>query len=83
MRRPCFNMAKVIQVDANTNPILELVKRVENLLNRQVSNPRQRILIALAGVPGSGKSTVSHGLVNELAAQGIRDVMVLPMVGPP
>jgi putative protein kinase ArgK-like GTPase of G3E family len=61
-------------------PILDLAKRIETLLSRQASNPRQRILVALAGVPGSGKSTVSHALLAELKLRDIHDVVVVPMV---
>jgi len=61
-------------------PILDLVSRVEGLLQRQASNPRQRMLIALAGVPGSGKSTVSCALLQELSRRDINDVAVVPMV---
>jgi putative protein kinase ArgK-like GTPase of G3E family len=61
-------------------PILDLAKRIETLLSRQASNPRQRILVAFAGVPGSGKSTVSHALLAELELRGVHDVVVVPMV---
>lgn len=62
------------------DPILDLVKRIEGLLCRQASTPRQRMIVALAGVPGSGKSTVSHALLAELDMRNIRDVLVVPMV---
>ncbi|KAL1598563.1 hypothetical protein SLS59_006850 [Nothophoma quercina] len=39
------------------------------------------MLVALAGVPGSGKSTVSSALLEELASRGIRDVAIVPMDG--
>lgn len=65
-----------------TGPTLDLVKRVEKLLQRQASDPRQRMLVALAGVPGSGKSTVSHAVLQELANRGINDVAIVPMVSP-
>ncbi|KAF9730946.1 hypothetical protein PMIN06_004604 [Paraphaeosphaeria minitans] len=62
--------------------ILHLAKRVEGLLNRQASSDTpSRILVALAGVPGSGKSTVSAALLEELAARGITDIAVVPMDG--
>ncbi|KAK7184491.1 nicotinamide riboside kinase [Paraphaeosphaeria sporulosa] len=62
--------------------ILHLAKRVEALLARQASSDTpSRILVALAGVPGSGKSTVSAALLVELAARGIADVAVVPMDG--
>ncbi|KAG5757509.1 hypothetical protein H9Q72_014350 [Fusarium xylarioides] len=60
----------------------KLVERVESLLTRQtLSAPTQRILIALAGVPGSGKTTISDALIKELTKHGISDVAVLPMDG--
>lgn len=59
---------------------LDLVSRILKLLKCQDSNPRQRMLVALAGVPGSGKSTVSGALLEELASRGIRDVAIVPMV---
>ncbi|RBA19716.1 hypothetical protein FPRO05_09016 [Fusarium proliferatum] len=59
-----------------------LVERVERLLAQQkLSAPTQRILIALAGVPGSGKTTISDALIKELKRNGISDVAVLPMDG--
>lgn len=73
-------MAKDFRVDTLPEAILDLVKRIEKLLSSQAANPRQRILVALAGVPGSGKSTVSHALLAELALRGILDVAVVPMV---
>jgi putative protein kinase ArgK-like GTPase of G3E family len=75
-------MAKdlTLQVDNLPDAILDLVRRVEKLLSRQAADPRDRILVALAGVPGSGKSTVSHALLAELAARNVHDVAVVPMV---
>jgi adenylylsulfate kinase-like enzyme len=73
-------MAKDLTVDTLQDTILNLERRVEELLLRQASEPRQRILVALAGVPGSGKSTVSSALVTELKLQGVQDVVVIPMV---
>lgn len=61
---------------------LDMVRdRVKNLLTKQeYSNPCGRILIALAGVPGSGKSTVSNAMLRALLEHGIEDIAVLPMV---
>ncbi|KAJ4289052.1 hypothetical protein N0V90_011394 [Kalmusia sp. IMI 367209] len=75
-------MAKDIIADTLAGTILDLAKRVEALLTRQQSSdPPSRILVALAGVPGSGKSTVSQALLSELAARGVDDVTVVPMDG--
>ncbi|OAL05242.1 P-loop containing nucleoside triphosphate hydrolase protein [Phaeosphaeriaceae sp. SRC1lsM3a] len=74
-------MAKSTTVDTFHHTILDLVKRVEKLLFRQAAEPHQRILIGLAGVPGSGKSTVSNALLAELAVRGVQDVAVVPMDG--
>ncbi|CAA9959675.1 hypothetical protein CFE70_003129 [Pyrenophora teres f. teres 0-1] len=68
-------------VDTLATTILDLVRRTERLLVRQASNPSQRMLVALAGVPGSGKSTVSDALLTELAKRAVQDVVVVPMDG--
>jgi Ni2+-binding GTPase involved in maturation of urease and hydrogenase len=73
-------MAKALGTDTVQETILDLVRRVEKLLARQVGNPCQRILVGLAGVPGSGKSTVSDALIAELVRRGVQDVAVVPMV---
>lgn len=58
-----------------------LCGRVKALLAAQaLTGPDRRILIALAGVPGSGKSTISSALLKALPEHGIEDVTVLPMV---
>ncbi|KAF3343478.1 60S ribosomal protein L15 [Verticillium dahliae VDG2] len=60
----------------------QLRLRAEHLLAEPSRNdPRQRVLIALAGVPGSGKSTVATTLLEDLNRHGIRHVAVLPMDG--
>lgn len=74
-------MTEDVRAGTQSGTTLDLVSRVEHLLQRQASNPRQRILIALAGVPGSGKSTVSHALIQELLRRGINNVALAPMVG--
>ncbi|KAA8618611.1 CoaA Panthothenate kinase [Pyrenophora tritici-repentis] len=74
-------MANDSEVDTIPTAILDLVRRTERLLVRQASNPSQRMLVALAGVPGSGKSTVSEALLAELAKQGVQDVAAVPMDG--
>lgn len=74
-------MAQNLVADELAQIISELVERVKKLLARQEIEPRERMIIALAGVPGSGKSTVSNSLLKELGLRGIRDVAVVPMVG--
>lgn len=55
-----------------------LQDRLLSLLND--SPPNRRIIIALAGVPGSGKSTIAASLLAHLKRIGISDVVVAPMV---
>lgn len=63
--------------------VMKLRERIECLLMQQkLSDPTRRILIAMAGVPGSGKTTISDALMQELNKHGIHDVAVLPMVRP-
>lgn len=58
-----------------------LCDRVEYLLAQLfTASPQQRIMIALAGVPGSGKSTVCAAVLNALSCRGVEDVSVVPMV---
>ncbi|KAF9699997.1 hypothetical protein EKO04_001999 [Ascochyta lentis] len=74
-------MTKGLVAGSLTGPTLDLVSRIDKLLQRQASIPHQRMLVALAGVPGSGKSTVSHALLQELASRGVKDVAIVPMDG--
>ncbi|KAJ8109471.1 hypothetical protein OPT61_g7436 [Boeremia exigua] len=74
-------MAKDLTPGSFTEPTPDLVSRIERLLEQGASDPRQRILVALAGVPGSGKSTVSNALLQELIRRGINDVAIVPMDG--
>ncbi|KAH7121759.1 phosphoribulokinase/uridine kinase [Dactylonectria estremocensis] len=61
---------------------LMLRERIDHLLRQQkLYHPEKRILIALAGVPGSGKSTICAALLQALREHGIDDVSVLPMDG--
>jgi putative protein kinase ArgK-like GTPase of G3E family len=73
-------MGEAFKVETFEETILDLVRRVEELLLRQATDPCQRLLVALAGVPGSGKSTVSNALISELGRCGIEGVAVVPMV---
>lgn len=63
--------------------VMKLRERIEGLLMQQkLSDPTRRILIAMAGVPGSGKTTISNALMQDLNKHGIHDVAVIPMVRP-
>ena len=76
-------MASQVPVDgADTleEPIATLSKRIDDLLIKRLLQPNQRIMIALAGVPGSGKSTVSTQLLRSIRQRGVENVMVVPMV---
>ena len=55
-----------------------LKTRIEDLLQRTPAD--ERILIALAGVPGSGKSTFCAALVKEFLTLEQYDIIVVPMV---
>lgn len=55
-----------------------LQDRLVSLLNN--SPPERRIVIALAGIPGSGKSTIAAALLAHLDKAGTRDVFIAPMV---
>ena len=57
-----------------------LCDRVQKLLSRHAAYPRERVLIALAGVPGSGKTTVSSAVMERLRSRGVGRIMVAPMV---
>ncbi|KAK7978713.1 nicotinamide riboside kinase [Apiospora saccharicola] len=63
--------------------VATLQDRLDRLLEQQKTDGRGRILIALAGVPGSGKTTVSSALLASLARNGRsrEDVVVVPMDG--
>jgi pantothenate kinase-related protein Tda10 len=61
--------------------VMMLRDRILRLLERQQSSQKdERILIALSGVPGSGKSTVGAALLREMPRHNINDVCILPMV---
>lgn len=68
---------RMVSLDRNA---AALCHRVEYLIAQQVGHPQKRILIALAGVPGSGKSTLCRAVVDALSTRGIIDVAIVPMV---
>lgn len=60
----------------------DLRDRIEALAGRIEALPhnKTRLLIAIAGPPGSGKSTLSEAVVGELVARG-HDAVTMPMDG--
>lgn len=52
------------------------VEHLLGLISRQGGGPGPRILIALAGLPGSGKSTVTAQLANAVNSQACAHVMM-------
>lgn len=74
-------MATSMVMDLEAN-VATLQGRIDRLLEQQKSDARGRILVALAGVPGSGKTTVSSALLASLSRNGKSrdDVVVVPMV---
>ncbi|KAK5725256.1 hypothetical protein LTR17_013125 [Elasticomyces elasticus] len=56
-----------------------LQDRILSLMEGRPEN--RRILIALAGVPGSGKSTITAALLAQLEYAGVRNAVVVPMDG--
>jgi Mrp family chromosome partitioning ATPase len=78
-----LGLAKMEMENSTTNLGLSvdiLCRRVAALQERFPRSTRRRILITLAGVPGSGKSTVATALTTSLREQGAENVVVLPMV---
>ena len=60
--------------------VASLCDRVDYLLTKYARSPQKRLIIALAGVPGSGKSTISRAVVRALSDRGTDNVAVVPMV---
>ena len=63
---------------SSAEAVEELCKRVSRLKERLPT--QQRGIIVLAGVPGSGKSTISQAVMLRLAELGICDINALPLV---
>lgn len=68
------------QVELSIDQVPELVKRALALYhNKNKTNESSRVLISLAGIPGSGKSTLSTEVVRQLNKQ--IKAIVLPQDG--
>ncbi|KAK1987691.1 phosphoribulokinase/uridine kinase [Colletotrichum cereale] len=60
----------------------KLRERVKYLLAEQkISSPSRRILVAVSGIPGSGKSTTAAALNEDLKKHAVENAAVLPMDG--
>ena len=57
-----------------------LYERIQLLLKLNHDSPERRILIALAGAPGSGKSTISASLITRWNSKNEEHIQVVPMV---
>lgn len=78
-----FEMEPEKQTANLDQAVASLCDRVEYLLTKHAASPQERLLIALAGVPGvpgSGKSTISRAVVKGLAYRGTGNVVIVPMV---
>ncbi|KAJ9134260.1 Nicotinamide riboside kinase [Pleurostoma richardsiae] len=69
----------VISIDSE-QAVGILCLRIQALLNRAKRSDR-RILIALSGVPGSGKTTIAAAVLRALPSYGIENAQVVPMDG--
>lgn len=74
-----------IAINMSTPVLTGLDEAIEVLQDRLVAlrkkvDPRRRIIVAFAGAPGSGKSTITAGMLAGLQKTGISDVGVIPMV---
>ncbi|RFU30152.1 hypothetical protein B7463_g6188, partial [Scytalidium lignicola] len=61
--------------------ITTLSERLTKLLEQNPPSSHRRLLIALAGTPGSGKSTISAALAQTCKANGTGNIAILPMDG--
>ncbi|KAJ9645252.1 hypothetical protein H2199_003258 [Coniosporium tulheliwenetii] len=67
---------------AGLNSVADLLhERIVRLRKQYPSDTRRRVLIALAGVPGSGKSTISAALMEALRDRNVDGVALVPMDG--
>ena len=57
-----------------------LCERVEALLRDDSLSSQKRIIIAMAGAPGSGKSVISAALVKLFNERNVEQMKVVPMV---
>jgi len=67
-------MAVTTTTDGIKGVVEHLCNRILRLRKMYTPNSRKRILIALAGVPGSGKSTISEALFQTLWSRNVYGV---------
>lgn len=59
----------------------QLSNHLERLLKRNALLPHKRLIVALAGAPGSGKSTIASALMQKFnATHQTQQLQVIPMV---
>jgi len=59
----------------------QLSNRLEQLLKRNALLPNKRLIVALAGAPGSGKTTIASALMRKFnATHQTQQLQVVPMV---
>jgi len=59
----------------------QLSNRLEQLIDGNTLFPKKRIVVAFAGAPGSGKSTVASSLMRAFNAKHREQLLVVPMDG--
>ncbi|KAH8589152.1 phosphoribulokinase/uridine kinase [Bisporella sp. PMI_857] len=58
-----------------------LCNRLETLLHRNSSRLTRRIIVAMAGPPGSGKSTIAKGVMKLFNGRNHEQLQIIPMDG--
>lgn len=75
----CFSFRCIMELTTGLGGTIEILQdRVLRLLDARPTS--RRILIALSGVPGSGKSTIAAALLAQLKHTGIKNAVIVPMV---
>ncbi|KEF55874.1 uncharacterized protein A1O9_07454 [Exophiala aquamarina CBS 119918] len=56
-----------------------MCQHIASLQDRQIKTPQQRMLVALAGVPAPGKSTIFSALMQKISGHDVKYITVVPM----